>query len=60
LSHCTSPFLWWIFLSVGLTNYLSELASTMILLNSASWVARIVAASHWCWSDFYLFQKDFL
>jgi hypothetical protein len=49
LSHPTSPFLWWVFLRdrVSRTVCLGWLW-TVILLISASWVARIIGVSHQC------------
>jgi hypothetical protein len=42
LSHSTSSFLWWIFLELFAQVWLQ----TVILLVSASWVARITGMSH--------------
>jgi hypothetical protein len=39
----------------GLKNYLPRLASTMILLISASQVARIIGVSHCCLAYFFFF-----
>jgi hypothetical protein len=49
LSHSSSPFLCWVFSSEGLlcmTDCQGWL-QTMILMISASWVARITGMSHW-------------
>jgi hypothetical protein len=49
LSHCTSPFSWWVFSKYGLMNYLPGLASNRDPpYLSASWVTRIIGVSHQC------------
>jgi hypothetical protein len=48
LSCSVIPVLCWVFLRQGLTNYLPRLVSVLILLISASWVARIIGMSHQC------------
>jgi hypothetical protein len=47
LSHSISPFLWWGFSWWGsLELFAWGWLQTVILLNSASWVARITGVSH--------------
>jgi hypothetical protein len=61
--HLTIPFalfLWWIFWDrVSWTICVSWLG-TVILLTSASWVARIAGVSHWClWKVyFHVWQEE--
>jgi hypothetical protein len=43
LSHSTSPFLWW---EIGSRTICLDWLQTVILLISASWVARITGVSH--------------
>jgi hypothetical protein len=47
LSHSASSFLCWVFSRWGLTKYLLGWLWTIILLISATWVARIIGMSHW-------------
>jgi hypothetical protein len=44
---------WWSFSRYGLANYLLRLLWTMILLISASWVARVTGVSHQCSGGFH-------
>jgi hypothetical protein len=46
LSHSTSPFLWWVFQDRFSWTICLEWLQTVILLISASWVARITGVSH--------------
>jgi hypothetical protein len=49
LSHSTSPFLWWGFSRWGVSRTIClGWLQTRILLNFASWVARITGLSHQC------------
>jgi hypothetical protein len=48
LSHSTSSFLWRFFFEIGSHKLFAQCwLRTVILLISASWVARIIGMSHW-------------
>jgi hypothetical protein len=51
LSHSASLFLWWaFFFEIRSHELFAGLALTqVILLVSASWIARIIVMSHWRW-----------
>jgi hypothetical protein len=48
LSHSTRPLLWWVFRVRISWTIAQDWLQTLILLMSASWLARIVDVSHWC------------
>jgi hypothetical protein len=56
LSHFTSPFLWQVFWDRVLWTVCLGWFLTVILLISASWVARITGLSHWLICHFLILK----